>query len=89
MNKAYWIEYFQNVSNDFYNRNIVDVLQEVEKDITDYLETVAQQPLSGSADATSKSCNVFQSCRNGKLNACSTCKRMYPFCQDDWYKPIT
>ena len=62
MNKAYWIEYFQNVSNDFYNRNIVDVLQEVEKDITDYLETVAQQPLSGSANASPKCQSICEKC---------------------------
>jgi hypothetical protein len=35
-----------------------------------------------------KSCNVKENCRNLKLNACSTCKRLYPECSGDWYKPL-
>lgn len=52
------------------------------------LETVVQQPLSGSQDSP-KSCEVYKNCRNGKLHACTTCNRMYPECNGDWYKPIT
>ena len=81
MNKAYWIEYFQNVSNDFYNRNIVDILQEVEKDISDYLETVAQQPLSGSPEGSPKCLNKDCDYYNEKYDMnCDANENLYEKC---------
>lgn len=34
-------------------------------------------------------CEYMNNCANLQHKACSTCKRLYRYCTEDWFKPLT